>query len=124
MRVAALSLLSSSGCQASLCNAKFVVRGTSRHAFMRRVAQIPANVGTDGMGYGGLAHPVFWIHRFHPHSVKQHTAFAAKSRTEVDPFYAAALKACRTDNGGLGTAQAIRIWLLCRIRARSRRQQY
>jgi catechol 2,3-dioxygenase-like lactoylglutathione lyase family enzyme len=48
------------------------------------------------------AHPVFWIDRFHPHSVKQHTAFGAKSRTEVDAFYAAALKACGIDNGGPG----------------------
>jgi catechol 2,3-dioxygenase-like lactoylglutathione lyase family enzyme len=68
---------------------------------MRRVAQIPENVGTDGIGYG-LDYPVFWIDRFHPHSVKQHTAFAAKSRTEVDAFYAAALKAGGIDNGGPG----------------------
>jgi catechol 2,3-dioxygenase-like lactoylglutathione lyase family enzyme len=68
---------------------------------MRRVAQIPENVGTDGIGYG-LDHPVFWIDRFHPHSVKQHTAFAAKSRTEVDAFYAATLKAGGIDNGGPG----------------------
>jgi catechol 2,3-dioxygenase-like lactoylglutathione lyase family enzyme len=68
---------------------------------MRRVAQIPENSGTDGIGYG-LDHPVFWIDRFHPHSVKQHTAFAAKSRTEVDAFYAAALKAGGIDNGGPG----------------------
>jgi catechol 2,3-dioxygenase-like lactoylglutathione lyase family enzyme len=66
---------------------------------MRRVAQIPENLGTDAIGYG-LDHPVFWIDRFHPHSVKQHTAFGAKSRTEVDAFYAAALKAI--DNGGPG----------------------
>jgi catechol 2,3-dioxygenase-like lactoylglutathione lyase family enzyme len=68
---------------------------------MRRVAQIPENLGTDGIGYG-LDHPVFWIDRFHPHSAKQHTAFAAKSRTEVDAFYAAALKAGGIDNGGPG----------------------
>ena len=66
---------------------------------MRRVAQIPENLGTDGIGYG-LDHPVFWIDRFHPHSAKQHTAFGAKSRTEVDAFYAAALKAGGIDNGG------------------------
>jgi catechol 2,3-dioxygenase-like lactoylglutathione lyase family enzyme len=68
---------------------------------MQRVAQLPENLGTDGIGYG-LEHPVFWIDRFHPHSVKQHTAFAAKSRTEVDAFYAAALKAGGIDNGGPG----------------------
>ena len=68
---------------------------------MRRVAQIPENVGTDGIGYG-LDHPVFWIDRFHPHAAKQHTAFGAKSRTEVDAFYAAALKAGGTENGAPG----------------------
>jgi catechol 2,3-dioxygenase-like lactoylglutathione lyase family enzyme len=68
---------------------------------MRRVAQIPENLGTDGIGYG-LDHPVFWIDRFHPHSVKQHTAFAAKGRIEVDAFYVAALKAGGIDNGGPG----------------------
>jgi catechol 2,3-dioxygenase-like lactoylglutathione lyase family enzyme len=68
---------------------------------MRRVAQIPENLGTDGIGYG-LDHPIFWIDRFHPHSAKQHTAFAAKSRTAVDAFYAAALKAGGIDNGGPG----------------------
>jgi catechol 2,3-dioxygenase-like lactoylglutathione lyase family enzyme len=68
---------------------------------MRRVAQIPENLGTDGIGYG-LDHPVFWIDRFHPHSAKQHTAFGAKRRTEVDAFYAAALKAGGIDNGGPG----------------------
>ena len=30
---------------------------------MRRVAQIPENLGTDGIGYG-RDHPVFWIDRF------------------------------------------------------------
>jgi hypothetical protein len=33
-----------------------------------------------------------WIDRFHPHGVKQHTAFAASNRAEVDAFHAAALK--------------------------------
>jgi predicted lactoylglutathione lyase len=45
---------------------------------------------------------VFWIDRFHPHSVKQHTSFAAKSPTEVDAFYAAALKAGGIENRGPG----------------------
>jgi catechol 2,3-dioxygenase-like lactoylglutathione lyase family enzyme len=44
---------------------------------LRRVMQIPENVGTDGIGYG-VSFPIFWIDRFHPHSVRQHTAFAAK----------------------------------------------
>src|SRR5450432_2055502 len=65
---------------------------------LRRVAQMPANDGADGVGYG-VDYPVFWIDRFHPHGVKQHTAFAARNRAEVDAFHAAALKAGGTDNG-------------------------
>jgi catechol 2,3-dioxygenase-like lactoylglutathione lyase family enzyme len=68
---------------------------------LRRVAQIPKNDGADGVGYG-VDYPVFWIDRFHPHSVKQHTAFAAKSRAQVDAFHAAALSAGGTDNGPPG----------------------
>ena len=59
---------------------------------MRRVMQMLDNAGTDGVGYG-FDYPVFWIDRYHPHSVKQHTAFAAKTRAEVRAFHAAALKA-------------------------------
>jgi len=68
---------------------------------LRRVAQIPDGAGTDGIGYGA-DYPVFWIDRFHPHGVKQHTAFAARSRAEVDAFHAAATKAGGTDNGRPG----------------------
>jgi catechol 2,3-dioxygenase-like lactoylglutathione lyase family enzyme len=60
--------------------------------------QIPEGVGTDGVGYGN-DYPVYWIDRYHTHSVKQHTAFAAKSRSEVEAFHAAALQAGGTDNG-------------------------
>jgi catechol 2,3-dioxygenase-like lactoylglutathione lyase family enzyme len=65
---------------------------------LRRLMQLPENDGADGVGYG-IDYPVFWIDRFHPHSVKQHTAFAAKSRAEVDAFHTAALRAGGTDNG-------------------------
>ena len=69
---------------------------------MRRAMQMPEDVGSDGIGYG-FDYPVFWIDRFHPHSVKQHTAFAAKSRAEVDAFHEAALKAGgAADNGAPG----------------------
>jgi catechol 2,3-dioxygenase-like lactoylglutathione lyase family enzyme len=70
---------------------------------LRRVMQLPENDGADAVGYG-IDYPIFWIDRFHPHSVKQHTAFAAKSRAEVDAFHAAALKAGGTDNGPPGFA--------------------
>jgi catechol 2,3-dioxygenase-like lactoylglutathione lyase family enzyme len=69
---------------------------------LHRVMQMPENVGTDGIGYG-FEYPVFWIDRYHPHSVRrQHTAFAAKNRAQVDAFHAAALKAGGTDNGQPG----------------------
>ncbi len=65
---------------------------------MRRAMQLPGNTGTDAIGYG-VDYPVFWIDRYHPHSVKQHTAFVAKTKAEVDAFHAAALKAGGIDNG-------------------------
>jgi catechol 2,3-dioxygenase-like lactoylglutathione lyase family enzyme len=65
---------------------------------MHRAIEMPENEGTDGIGYG-VDYPVFWIDRFHPHSTRQHTAFAAKSRAEVDAFYAAAINAGGKDNG-------------------------
>ena len=68
---------------------------------LRRVMQLPENIGTDGIGYG-VEYPVFWIDRYHPHSVRQHTAFVARNRAEVDAFHAAALKAGGTDNGQPG----------------------
>ena len=68
---------------------------------LRRVMQLPPGDGSDGVGYE-VDYPVFWIDRFHPHSVKQHTAFAAKSRAEVDAFHAAALQAGGRDNGPPG----------------------
>lgn len=68
---------------------------------LRRVRQMPDGMGADGIGYG-VDYPVFWIDRFHPHSVRQHTAFAATSPAQVDAFHAAALAAGGTDNGAPG----------------------
>jgi catechol 2,3-dioxygenase-like lactoylglutathione lyase family enzyme len=68
---------------------------------LRRVMQLPPGEGSDGIGYG-VDYPVFWIDRFHPHGVRQHTAFVAKSRAEVDAFHAAALRAGGKDNGAPG----------------------
>jgi catechol 2,3-dioxygenase-like lactoylglutathione lyase family enzyme len=65
---------------------------------LRRVMQLPEN---DGIGYG-VEYPIFWIDRFHPHGVKQHTAFVARNRAAVDAFYAAALKSGGTGNGPPG----------------------
>ena len=74
---------------------------TLRALGLRRVMQFPENSGADAVGYG-VDYPVFWIDRFHPHGVKQHTAFAARSRAEVDAFHAAAIKAGGIDNGPPG----------------------
>jgi catechol 2,3-dioxygenase-like lactoylglutathione lyase family enzyme len=68
---------------------------------MRRVVAIPDQGAADGVGYG-VAYPVFWIDRFHPHGVKQHTAFKAGSRAAVDAFHTAAIKAGGQDNGAPG----------------------
>lgn len=68
---------------------------------MRRVMQLPESDGADGIGYG-RDYPVFWIDRFHPHGVKQHIAFAARSRAEVDAFHAAAVTTGGIDNGRPG----------------------
>jgi catechol 2,3-dioxygenase-like lactoylglutathione lyase family enzyme len=68
---------------------------------LSRVAQMPPESGKDGIGYG-YKYPIFWIDRFHPHSVKQHTAFVAMSRSEVDAFYKAARSAGGRDNGPPG----------------------
>ncbi len=68
---------------------------------LRRVMQLPETTGEDAVGYG-VDYPTFWIDRFHPHSIKQHTAFAARSPAAVDAFYAAALRSGGKDNGPPG----------------------
>jgi catechol 2,3-dioxygenase-like lactoylglutathione lyase family enzyme len=73
----------------------------------RRVVQLPPHDGSDAVGYG-LDFPVFWIDRFHPHGVKQHTAFVAKNRDEVDTFHAAALRSGGTDHGAPGLRDTAR----------------
>ena len=60
-----------------------------------------ANVARSAAFYDA-EYPVFWIDRFHPHGLKQHTAFMAKSCAEVDAFHAAALKSGGVDNGQPG----------------------
>jgi catechol 2,3-dioxygenase-like lactoylglutathione lyase family enzyme len=61
------------------------------------------NYGPDlgGVGYG-VDYPMFWIDVFHPHGVRQHTAFRAINRQQVDDFHAAAVKAGGADNGAPG----------------------
>lgn len=54
-----------------------------------------------GVAYG-IDYPIFWIDIFHPHGVKQHTAFRAQTRQQVDAFHQAAVLAGGTDNGRPG----------------------
>jgi len=68
---------------------------------MHRAAQMPEGAGADGVEYG-VDYPVFWINKFHPHSIKQRTAFAASSRAAVDAFHSAALGAGGTDHCSSG----------------------
>jgi catechol 2,3-dioxygenase-like lactoylglutathione lyase family enzyme len=72
---------------------------------LRRVMQLPAHDGADGVGYG-VDYPVFWIDRFHPHGVRQHTAFVGPTRAAVDAFYAAATAAGGRPNGAPGLRDA------------------
>jgi catechol 2,3-dioxygenase-like lactoylglutathione lyase family enzyme len=71
-----------------------------------RITQKREPMKDEGPDLGGVAYgvdqPVFWIDVFHPHGVKQHTAFRAQSRSQVDLFHAAALRAGGTDNGEPG----------------------
>jgi catechol 2,3-dioxygenase-like lactoylglutathione lyase family enzyme len=54
-----------------------------------------------GVAYG-VDYPTFWIDVFHPCSLRQHTAFRATNRQQVDDFHAAAVKAGGKDNGAPG----------------------
>jgi len=57
--------------------------------------------GVDAVGYGA-GRPMFWISEQNATQGKLHVAFAAKTRAQVDAFYAAALKAGGRDNGAPG----------------------
>ncbi len=54
-----------------------------------------------GVGYDA-DYPIFWIDVFHPHGVRQHIAFRAIGRAEVESFHAAAIAAGGRDNGAPG----------------------
>jgi catechol 2,3-dioxygenase-like lactoylglutathione lyase family enzyme len=72
---------------------------------LRRAMELPPNDGADAVGYGA-EYPVFWIDRFHPAGVRNHTAFVATSRAHVDAFHTAAIAAGGTDNGKPGIRSA------------------
>lgn len=70
----------------------------------KMLMEIPASVtgDTDVAGYGEPQIPDFWIHRGTPQKPHVHVAFRAKTRKQVDEFYAAALAAGGKDNGKPG----------------------
>ncbi len=73
---------------------------------MRITRTFGAAIGGDdpelgGVGYGA-DYPIFWIDLFHPSGVKQHTAFRANARDEVEAFYRTALEVGGRDNGAPG----------------------
>ncbi|CAH2409535.1 VOC family protein [Mesorhizobium escarrei] len=60
---------------------------------------------TGGAKVGGYGRdrPVFWLHQGKDKPKdRQHVAFTARSRAEVDAFHAAAIAAGGKDNGGPG----------------------
>jgi catechol 2,3-dioxygenase-like lactoylglutathione lyase family enzyme len=73
---------------------------------MRITKDVGAATGVDdpnlgGVGYGA-DYPIFWIDVFHPSGVKQHTAFRARTRDEVEAFYRAGVETGGRDNGPPG----------------------
>jgi catechol 2,3-dioxygenase-like lactoylglutathione lyase family enzyme len=68
---------------------------------LRRVMQIPDNLGTDGVGYG-FAYPVFWIDRYHPHS-KSNSILPLQPRVGLRSTHSTQrLKAGGIENGAPG----------------------
>lgn len=65
----------------------------------KMIFEVPGGVG---MGFGVPPKPDFWIGRGTPHTPRQHIAFRANTRAEVDAFYRAALAAGGKDNGPPG----------------------
>lgn len=58
--------------------------------------------GGKKIGGYGRDHPSFWISEGERDGDRQHVAFTARSRGEVDAFYAAAIAAGGKDNGAPG----------------------
>lgn len=57
------------------------------------------------VGFGKNGKPEFWLSADPIAQSPMHIAFAAESRTQVDEFYAAALKAGGKDNGAPGVRE-------------------
>ncbi|HTJ01191.1 MAG TPA: VOC family protein [Methylovirgula sp.] len=68
------------------------------------IMEVPPELtgGYHSIGYGKNGKPFFWVSDGGPHGAGIHVAFVASSRSEVDAFHKAALKAGGKDNGGPG----------------------
>ncbi len=60
------------------------------------------HTGGKNIGGYGRAKPDFWLHEGGAAGPGRHYAFTARSRAEVDAFYAAAIAAGGRDNGAPG----------------------
>jgi predicted lactoylglutathione lyase len=63
-------------------------------------ASVTGNVDVCGLGADGK--PFLWLANAGKTTPRVHIAFRAESRAQVDAFYAAAMAAGGTDNGGPG----------------------
>ncbi len=70
---------------------------------LKRLFDVPLehSGGVPATGYGDVR-PFFWITEDDPTRGKLHLALTARTRAEVDAFYAAAMAAGGRDNGGPG----------------------
>ncbi|KGF66809.1 glyoxalase [Hoeflea sp. BAL378] len=66
------------------------------------MAMPPEQTGGIHVAGYGRDQPVFWIAQGAAQTPPVHVAFSARSRAEVDTFYAAAMAAGGTDNGAPG----------------------
>ncbi|NDP40901.1 MAG: VOC family protein [Rhodoferax sp.] len=77
----------------------------SKQFFLRALAPLNVNVvmeGPHGLGLGTPGKPSFWLYLTAQKPTPLHLAFSAKTRAQVDVFYAAALAAGGKDNGAPG----------------------
>lgn len=77
----------------------------SKAFFTAALAPLGISLVTEVMGWGGFGKggkPEFWFGEKAGAQLPLHVCFAAESREQVRQFYAAALEAGATDNGGPG----------------------
>ena len=77
----------------------------SRKFYLAALAPLGIGVAMEhggGVGLGRGGKPQMWLSQGEAPASPLHLAFAARTRGEVDAFYAAALAAGATDNGAPG----------------------